>query len=42
MDLFVPADTEVNININVAKEGIVFLLTDDEAAPLLGYSTILS
>ncbi|MBS7363431.1 MAG: type VI secretion system baseplate subunit TssG [Paludibacteraceae bacterium] len=42
LDLFVPADTEVNININVAKEGIVFLLTDDETAPLLGYSTILS
>ena len=42
VDLFVPADTELNININVAKDGIAFLLTDDETAPLLGYSTILS
>lgn len=43
MDLFVPADTELNININVAKDGLAFLLTDDGgAAPLLGYSTVLS
>jgi hypothetical protein len=42
MYLFVPADTELNININVAKECITFLLSDDESAPLLGYSTILS
>ncbi len=42
MDLFVPADTELKISINVAKEGIEFMLTDDSAAPLLGYSTILS
>lgn len=42
MDLFVPADTELKININVAKEGFEFLLTEDETASLLGYSTILS
>lgn len=43
MDLFVPADTELNININVAKDGLAFLLTDEDgSAPLLGYSTILS
>lgn len=43
MDLFVPADTELNLNINVAKEGLAFFLTDDDgAAPLLGYSTVLS
>lgn len=39
MDLFVPADTEINLNINVAKEGLEFLLIDNET--LLGYSTIL-
>ncbi len=42
MELFVPADTELNININVAKDGIAFLLADGESAPILGYSTILS
>lgn len=43
MDLFVPADTELKININVAKEGMDFKLTDECASsPLLGYSTILS
>lgn len=40
MDLVVPADTEIKININVAKEGLKFLLTDKES--ILGYSTILS
>ncbi len=40
MDMVVPADTEINININVAKEGLKFLLTDKES--ILGYSTILS
>lgn len=40
MDLFVPADTEISININVAKEGLTFLLTENET--LLGYSTVLS
>lgn len=42
MDLFVPADAELNININIAKDGIAFLLSDDESAPILGYSTVLS
>lgn len=43
MDLFVPADTELNININIAKDGLEFMLTDEVAsAPVLGYSTILS
>ncbi len=42
MDLFMPADAELNININVAKDGAAFLLTEDESAPLLGYSTVLS
>lgn len=42
MDLFVPADTEIKISINVANDGLEFLLSDNESAPLLGYSTILS
>lgn len=43
MDLFVPADTELNININIASDGIEFKLTDEAAsAPILGYSTVLS
>lgn len=43
MDLFVPADSELNININIAKDGLEFMLTDDaKSAPVLGYSTILS
>ncbi len=44
MDLFVPADTELNISINVAKEGIAFKLAEENAsdAPILGFSTVLS
>lgn len=42
MDMFVPADTEIHININMAKEGVRFLLADDGNAPILGYSTVLS
>jgi len=43
LDLFLPADAELSIHINVSGEDACFVLSDNlEHIPLLGFTTVLS
>ncbi len=43
IELFTPADAEINININVDKREVSFYLNEiPSKAPILGFSTVLS
>ena len=43
LDMFIPADAELKINISITKKEAGFSLTDDhENSPILGFTTILS
>lgn len=43
VDLFLPADAELRVHIKAAQEAAIFVLSEeDENAPVLGFTTVLS